>query len=75
MQRGLFMPERTILANRLRAIRCDLGQTQAEFSAEIGISEDEVSNLERERTDLKLSTLQKNAAYSNLTVSALLDPE
>ncbi len=69
------MPEKTILANRLRAIRRDLGQTQAEFSAEIGISEDEVSNLERERTDPKLSTLQKIAAYSNLTVAALLDPE
>lgn len=69
------MPEKTILANRLRAIRRALGQTQAEFSAEIGISEDEVSNLERERTDPKLSTLQKIAAYSNLTVAALLDPE
>ena len=69
------MPEIKILSNKLRALRHELGKTQVEFSAEIGISEDEVSKLECERTDPKLSTLQKIAAYTGMTVSELLAEE
>ena len=42
----------------------------------VGISEEEVSLIEREKlTDIKLSTLQKVAAMAGLTVSELLSVE
>lgn len=42
----------------------------------VGISEEEVSLIEREKlTDVKLSTLQKVAALTGLTVSELLSIE
>lgn len=53
-----------------------MGLTQAEFAAMVGISEEEVSLIEREKlTDVKLSTLQKVAALTRLTVSELLSIE
>ena len=53
-----------------------MGLTQAEFAAMVGISEEEVSLIEREKlTDVKLSTLQKVAALTGLTVSELLSVE
>ena len=53
-----------------------MGLTQAEFAAMVGISEEEVSLIEREKlTDIKLSTLQKVAAMTGLTVSELLSVE
>ena len=61
---------------RVKKIRTKMGLTQAEFAAMVGISEEEVSLIEREKlTDVKLSTLQKVAALTGLTVSELLSIE
>ena len=70
------MPELPIFAVRMKKIRTKMGLTQAEFAAMVGISEEEVSLIEREKlTDIKLSTLQKVAAMTGLTVSELLSVE
>lgn len=70
------MPELTIFAVRMKKIRTKMGLAQAEFAAMVGISEEEVSLIEREKlTDIKLSTLQKVAAMTGLTVSELLSVE
>ena len=70
------MPELTIFAVRMKKIRTKMGLTQAEFAAMVGISEEEVSLIEREKlSDVKLSTLQKVAAMTGLTVSELLSVE
>lgn len=70
------MPELTIFAVRMKKIRIKMGLTQAEFAAMVGISEEEVSLIEREKlSDVKLSTLQKVAAMTGLTVSELLSVE
>ena len=70
------MPELRIFAVRVKKIRTQMGLTQAEFAAMVGISEEEVSLIEREKlTDVKLSTLQKVAALTGLTVSELLSVE
>lgn len=65
-----------IFAVRMKKIRTKMGLTQAEFAAMVGISEEEVSLIERKKlTDIKLSTLQKVAAMTGLTVSELLSVE
>ena len=70
------MPELKIFAVRMKKIRTKTGLTQAEFAAMVGISEEEVSLIERKKlTDIKLSTLQKVAAMTGLTVSELLSVE
>lgn len=70
------MPELTIFAVRMKKIRIKMGLTQAEFAAMVGISEEEVSLIEREKlSDVKLSTVQKVAAMTGLTVSELLSVE
>lgn len=70
------MPELTIFAVRMKKTPPKMGLTQAEFAAMVGISEEEVSLIEREKlTDIKLSTLQKVAAMTGLTVSELLSVE
>ena len=70
------MPELTIFAVRMKKICTKMGLTQAEFAAMVGMSEEEVSLIEREKvTDIKLSTLQKVAAMTGLTVSELLSVE
>ncbi len=45
------------------------------MSSEIGICEEELSLLERGRTDPKLSTIQLIASYMGVTVSELLSTE
>ena len=48
------MPELRIFAVRVKKIRTKMGLTQAEFAAMVGISEEEVSLIEREKlTDVK----------------------
>ena len=70
------MPELTIFAVRMKKIRTKMGLAQAEFAAMVGISEEEVSLIEREKlSDVKLSTVQKVAAMTGLTVSELLSVE
>ena len=50
-----------------------MNETQFDFADHCGISVDTLSYIERERTDLRLSTIQKIAAYADMTVSELLD--
>ena len=70
------MPELLIFSVRTKEIRTKMGLTQEEFAAMAGISEDEISLIERKKlTDVKLSTLQKVAALTGLTVSELLSVE
>ena len=67
------MPEFEKLADRLRKIRRKIKENQADFAAHCDISSDTLSLIEREQTDVKLSTLQKIASYTGLSVSELLD--
>lgn len=67
------MPEIDALAEKISRIRRGKKETQAVFAHHCGISEEELSLLERKKTDPKLSTLQSIAAYTGNTVSDLLD--
>ena len=66
------MPECIILSENLKHIRDTMGISQIEFAAECGISTETLSLLERERTDPKLSTIQKIASYLGCEVTELL---
>ena len=69
------MPERVALARNIKTIRKQMRESQIEFAAHCGISAEALSLLERERSDPKLSTVQKVAAYTDYTVSDLLKTE
>ena len=66
------MPEYEILAINIKKIRHLIGETQIEFAENCGISVEELSLVERGKADVKLSTIQKLAAYSGVSVSDLL---
>lgn len=69
------MPECEALAKNVYRIRHEMELSQMEFAAECGISTEELSLIEREKTDPKLSTLQKMAAYIGCEVSELIKVE
>ncbi len=69
------MPENAVLAKNLKEIRKQLHESQMEFAAHCGISTEELSLLERERSNPQLSTIQKVAAYTDRTVANLLQTE
>lgn len=69
------MPEFEALAKNLKAKRIERHESQFTFASNCGLSEDEISNLENQKTDPKLSTLQNIAAYTDSTVSELLKTE
>lgn len=69
------MPEMDVLAKRVKAYRKDRAINQPEMAWEMGLSTEEVSLIERGKTDPKLSTLQKIAAHMGITVSTLLDAD
>ena len=70
------MPEMEILSQHVKRIRKDMGMTQATFAPQVGICEEELSLIERGKAkDVKLSTMQKIAAYTGWTVSELLRVE
>lgn len=66
------MPELEALAKNTKAKRIERKETQLMFGLNCGLSEDEIYNIEHQRTDPKLSTIQSIAAYTGLTVSELL---
>ena len=66
------MPEREALAKYLKEFRKINKETQFEFAANVGISIEELSLIEREIANPSLDTLQKIAAYTGNTVSELL---
>ena len=67
------MPEFEKIADRIRKVRRKLKLNQSDFAAYCGLSTETISLIEREETDIKLSTLQKIASYTGLTVSELVD--
>ena len=70
------MPETEALAKNLKRIRKkERKETQAAFAFGCGISEEEISLMERMKTDPKLSTLKNIAAYTNKSVSEILRVE
>lgn len=69
------MPETDALAMRLKKYRSDQSKNQFEMACEMGLSIEEISLIERGKTDPKLSTLQKIAAHMGITVSSLLETE
>ncbi|MBQ9082250.1 MAG: helix-turn-helix transcriptional regulator [Clostridia bacterium] len=69
------MPEKTALAKHLREARILLRKSQVDFAAECGLSTETISQIEREKENPSLSTLQKIAAYLGKSVSELLDTE
>ncbi len=66
------MPETEALARNIKLIRKNLQQSQFEFAANCGLSNDVILQLENKQTNPKLSTLQDIAAYVGITVSELL---
>lgn len=66
------MPEIEKLATKLTSIRKEINKTQTIFAEHCGLSEEEISLIERRKTDPKLSTLQNIAAYLGQTTSDLL---
>lgn len=69
------MPERKVLAKRVRAFRKAKKESQCKFSEHTGVSEDEISRIEREIANPALGTVQKLAAYMGNTVAELLAVE
>ncbi len=66
------MCENEFIAKNIRDIRKKLNQTQINFAANCGISVEEISLIERNKADVRLSTLQKIAAYIGKSVVYLL---
>lgn len=66
------MPEYEILAKKLKKIRQEMNESQIDFAAHCDLCPEILSKIENERTDPKISTLQKIAAYTDRTVSDLL---
>ena len=66
------MPEIEALSYNLKKIRKAMNISQMDFAADCGISTEILSLLEREKTDPRLSTLQKIAAYVDCDVTDLL---
>lgn len=69
------MPEVDALAKRVKAYRTSQKKTQFEIAAEMGISLDELSLIERKKANPSLGTIQKIAAHMGITVSELLTIE
>lgn len=66
------MPEIEALSKNLKQIRNELNQSQMEFAAACGISTEILSLIERQKSDPRLSTIQKIAAYVGCDVADLL---
>lgn len=65
------MDDMTLLAGNVKAIRKKLKQSQAEFVFNCDISVETLSLIEREKTNPRLSSVQKVAAYSGVSVRDL----
>lgn len=69
------MPELKILANNIAKIRKDMKETQEEFAAHCDLGTGTLNLMENQRTDPRLSSIQKVAAYIGCTVPELLSKE
>ena len=68
-------PEFEALAKRVKAIRKAMSENQIEFAEHCGLNVETLSLIERQQSDVRLSTAQKIAAYTGLTVSQLFAVE
>ena len=68
------MPEIIALARNVRKARTERKLSQLQFAMDCDISLELLSMIEREKTNPRLSTMQKIAAYIGCTVSELLEP-
>ena len=68
-------PEFEALAQRVKSIRKLMDENQIEFAEHCGINVETLSLIERQQSDIRLSTAQKIAAYTGLTVSQLFAVE
>ena len=66
------MPEIEILSKNIKQIRSKLNLSQIDFAALCGISTEILSLIERQKSDPRLSTIQKIAAYLDCNVVDLL---
>ena len=66
------MNENEMIARNIRKIRKGKIESQMDFAANCGLSVEEISLLEREKADPKLSTLQMIASYIGEPVAYLL---
>ena len=66
------MPEFEALALNVKRIRKEMKLSQLEFALECGLSMEIISMIECQKTDPKLSTIQKIAAFTGYTPSELL---
>ena len=66
------MPEFEALAHNVKKIRKEMKLSQLEFALECGLSMEIISMIECQKTDPKLSTIQKIAAFTGYTPSELL---
>lgn len=71
----LSQPEHIVLAKRVRELRKAHGESQDDFAANVGITTKLLSLIENGQTNPKLSTLQKIAAYANVTVTDLFEAD
>lgn len=69
------MPEFEALSKNLKELRKTMKISQINFAANCGISVEILSLIERQKTDCKLSTIQKIAAYVGCDVVDLLKLE
>ena len=69
------MPEIRFLAENIHKIRKEMKETQADFAAHCGLGTGTYNAIENQRSDPKLSSIQKIAAYVDLTVPELLSPK
>ena len=69
------MPEIKNLAENIARIRKEMKETQADFAAHCDIGAGTLNLMENQRTDPRLSSIQKVAAYTGLTVPELLSRE
>lgn len=69
------MPEYEALAKRVKAIRKAMDENQLEFADHCGLNVETLSRIECQKDDVRLSTAQKIAAYTGLTVSQLFAVE
>ena len=69
------MPEYEAIANRIKGIRKAMNENQIEFAEHCGLNVATLSRIECQKDDIRLSTAQKIAAYTGLTVSQLFAVE
>lgn len=69
------MPEIKNLADNIAKIRKNMKETQEQFAAHCDLGTGTLNLMENQRTDPRLSSIQKVAAYTGLTVPELLSKE